>query len=63
MAVDQFCQNTVGPSEWECEAMGSIVWPQCTNLYRVYNLSIATPADMGLVHSRSHYGSTVIIII
>ena len=29
MAVDWFCQNTVGPPEWECEAMGSVVWVQC----------------------------------
>ena len=26
MAVDRFCQNAVGPPEWECEAMGSVVW-------------------------------------
>ena len=30
MAVDRFCRNAVGPSEWECEAMGSVVWVQCT---------------------------------
>ena len=29
MAVDQFCQNVVGPPEWECEAMCSVVWVQC----------------------------------
>ena len=29
MAVDQFCWNTVGPPEWECEAMGSVVWVKC----------------------------------
>ena len=28
MAVEQFCRNTVGPPEWECEAMGSVVWVQ-----------------------------------
>ena len=32
MAVDRFCWNAVGPPEWECEAMGSVVWVQCTNL-------------------------------
>ena len=37
MAVDQFCRNAVGPHEWECEAMGSVVWVHCTNLCRVYN--------------------------
>ena len=35
MAVDQFCRNTVGPPEWECEAMGFVVWAHCTNLCRV----------------------------
>ena len=29
MAVDQFCRNAVGPPEWECEAMGSVVWVKC----------------------------------
>ena len=29
MVVDRFCQNAVGPPEWECEAMGSVVWVQC----------------------------------
>ena len=51
MAVDRFCGNAVGPPEWECEAMGSVVWVQCANLYRlcVLNLSIAAPADKGPV--------------
>ena len=48
MKIDWFCRNTVGPPEWESEAMGSVVWVQCTNLCRVYiNLSIAAPADKG----------------
>ena len=29
MAVDRFCRNAVGPPEWECEAMGSVVRVQC----------------------------------
>ena len=29
MAVDQFFRNAVGPPEWECEAMGFMVWVQC----------------------------------
>ena len=29
MAVDRFCRNGVGPPEWECEAMVSVVWVQC----------------------------------
>ena len=61
MAVGQFCRNTVGPPEWGCEAMGSVVWVQCaTSAECVLNLSIAAPADMVPVHSWSHCGSTVI---
>ena len=26
MAVGRFCRNAVGPPEWECEAMGPVVW-------------------------------------
>ena len=44
MAVDRFCRNSVGPPEWECEAMGSVVWVQCTNLCRVYIKSIDSRA-------------------
>ena len=29
MAVDRFCRNIVGLPEWECEAMGFVVWVQC----------------------------------
>ena len=29
MAVDQFCWNVVGPPEWECEGMDSVVWEKC----------------------------------
>ena len=36
MAVDWFYRNAVGPPEWECEAMGFVVWVQFTNLCRVY---------------------------
>ena len=25
MAVDRFCRNAIGPPEWECESMGSVV--------------------------------------
>ena len=44
MAVDRFCRNAVGPPEWECEAMGSVVWVQCTNLCRVCVKSIDSRA-------------------
>ena len=29
MAVDRLCGNAVGPPEWECEAMDSVVWVKC----------------------------------
>ena len=29
MAMEGFCRNVVGPPEWECEAMGFVVWVQC----------------------------------
>ena len=41
MAVDRFCRNAVGPPEWECEAMGSVVWVQCATSAECINLSIA----------------------
>ena len=50
MAVDRFYRNAAGPPEWECEAMGSVVWVQCTNLCRVYTKSIDSRArDKGPV--------------
>ena len=30
MAMDGFRRNAIGPPEWENEAMGSVVWVQCT---------------------------------
>ena len=44
MAVGRFCRNTIGPPEWECEAMGFVVWVHCTNLCRVYIKSIDSHA-------------------
>ena len=35
MAVGRFCRNAVGPPEWECQAMDSVVWVVCY-LCRVY---------------------------
>lgn len=29
MAVGRFCRNAVGPPEWQCEAMDSVVWVKC----------------------------------
>ena len=49
MAVGRFCRNVVGPPEWECEAMGSVVWVQCaTSVECVFNLSIAASSVMGM---------------
>ena len=62
--IDRFCRNTVGPPEWENEAMGSVVWVQrATSAECILNLSIAVLVDKGPVRSWSHYESTVIIII
>ena len=48
MAVDRFGQNAVGPPEWECEAMGFVVWVLCaTSVECVFNLSIAASPVMG----------------
>ena len=56
MAVDRFYRNVVGPPEWECEAVGSVVWVKCaTSAECVFNLSIAVSSVMGTVRSRSHY--------
>ena len=41
MTIDRFCRNAVGPPEWECEAMGSVVWVQCATSPECNNLSIA----------------------
>ena len=56
MAVDRFFWNAIGPPEWECEAMGSVVWVKCaTSAECMLNLSIAASSVMGTVRSRSHY--------
>ena len=36
MEIGWFCRNAVGPPKWEFESMGSVVWLQCANLWRVY---------------------------
>ncbi len=50
MAMEGFCWNVVGPPEWECEAMGSVVWVKCATSAECINLSIAAPTDKGPVH-------------
>ena len=44
MAMEGFRRNAVGPPEWECEAMGSLVWVQnAISIECVFNLSIPRP--------------------
>ena len=50
MAMGGFCRNAVGPPEWECEAMGSVLWIKCATSAECINLSIAVPADKRPVH-------------
>ena len=49
MAMEGFRWNVVGPPEWECEAMGSMVWVKCATSAECINLSIAALADKGPV--------------
>ena len=58
MAMEGFCHNVVGPPEWECEAMGSVVWVQCATSAECINLSIAKSTVTDTLESRSHHGST-----
>ena len=52
MAVDRFCRNAIGPPEWECEVMGSVMWVQCANLCRMCGNSIDSRI---LGHGHSSY--------
>ena len=57
MAMEGFRRNAVCPPEWECEAMGSVVWVQCATsaeciIYREPSPRLRT------THSRSHHEST-----
>ena len=58
MAMEGFRRNAVGPPEWECEAMGSVVWVQCATSAECINLSIAESTVTDTLESRSHHGST-----
>ena len=58
MAIDRFCQNIVGPPEWEYEAMGSMVWVQCAASAECIKLSIADFTVTDTLESRSHHGLT-----
>ena len=47
--MEEFRRNAVGPLEWECEAMGSVVWVQCaTSTECLFKLSIAASSVMGI---------------
>ena len=59
MAMEGFRRNVVGPPEWECEAMGSMVWVQCATSAECINLSIVESTVMDTLESRVHYGSTL----
>ena len=59
MAMEGFHRNAVGPPEWECEAMGSVVWVQFATSAECINLSIAESTVKDTLESRSHHGSTV----
>ena len=49
VAMEGFHWNAIGPPEWECEAMGSVVWVQCaTSAECMFNLSIAASSVMGI---------------
>ena len=49
MTMKWFHRNVVGPPEWECEAMGSVVWVQCaTSIECMFNLSIVASSVMGM---------------
>ena len=58
MAMEGFRRNVVGPPEWECEAMGSVVWVQCATSAECINLSIAESTVKDTLETRSHHGST-----
>ena len=46
--MEGFRRNAVGPPEWECEAMGSMVWVKYTTSAEcVFNLSIVASSAMG----------------
>ena len=59
MAVERFCRSAVGPPEWECAAMGSMVWVQCATSTECINLSIAESKVTDTLESRAHHGSTL----
>ena len=59
MTMEGFRRNVVGPPEWECEAMGSMVRVQCATSAECFNLSIAESMVTDTLESRVHHGSTL----
>ena len=59
MTMKWFRWNVVGPPEWECEAMGSVVWVQCATSAKCINLSTAESTITDTLESRVHHGSTL----
>ena len=59
MSVGRFSQNAIGPPEWECKAMGSVVWVKCATSTECINLSIAESTVTDMLESRVHHGSTL----
>lgn len=59
MTMKWFHRNAVGPPEWECEAMGFVVWVQCGTSAECINLSIAESTVTDTLESRVHHGSTL----
>ena len=58
MRMEGFRRNAIGPPEWECEAMGSVMWVQCATSAECINLSITESTVTDTLESRSHHGST-----
>ena len=52
MAMEGFRRNAVGPPEWACKAMGSVVWVQCATSAECINLSIAESTVTDTLESR-----------
>ena len=59
MPMEGFRRNAIGPPEWECEAMGSMVWVQCVTSAECINLSIAESTVTDTLKTRVHHGSTL----
>ena len=60
MTMKWFCQNAVGPPEWEGETMGSVVCVQCATSAECINLSIAESMVTDTLESRVTMGQHLI---